>query len=280
MPSGNWRCPSASLRRIWTGMPSELSMGDLRKLELARTLATGAEILLLDEVFAGPHGWRNRTDHRASASAARGGHDLRHRLARSEGAGAAGRSGRRHGARRTAIAEGTFADVIAHEEVRASYSGRCRVRRASGDRRPFGLLRARAGTARRVAVRRRGRDRRRHRCTNGAGKSTLLDSIMGMTRTTGTIRLVDTARNWVGHSTGRGIVRAGIGYAPERANLFPYMSVRDNLLVGAYTARDDIEPEPGPCPRPVSAPSQGAQPARKPRPNRVESVRWSRSAGR
>ena len=33
--------------------PSELSMGDLRKLELARTLATKPSIMLLDEVFAG-----------------------------------------------------------------------------------------------------------------------------------------------------------------------------------------------------------------------------------
>ena len=33
--------------------PGQLSMGDLRKLELARTLATGPEALLLDEVFAG-----------------------------------------------------------------------------------------------------------------------------------------------------------------------------------------------------------------------------------
>ena len=32
---------------------SELPMGDLRKLEFARTLATGAGVLLLDEVFAG-----------------------------------------------------------------------------------------------------------------------------------------------------------------------------------------------------------------------------------
>ena len=33
--------------------PAELSMGDLRKLEFARTLATGSRVMLLDEVFAG-----------------------------------------------------------------------------------------------------------------------------------------------------------------------------------------------------------------------------------
>ncbi len=34
-------------------LPSELAMGDLRKLELARTLAMNPKVLLLDEVFAG-----------------------------------------------------------------------------------------------------------------------------------------------------------------------------------------------------------------------------------
>lgn len=33
--------------------PAELSMGDLRKLEMARTMATDPKIMLLDEVFAG-----------------------------------------------------------------------------------------------------------------------------------------------------------------------------------------------------------------------------------
>lgn len=73
--------------------------------------------------------------------------------------------------------------------------------------------------------------------TNGAGKSTLMDSIMGMVRNTGDIRLEGASL------VGRGsadIVRMGVGYAPERAHLFPYMTVEDNLLVGGYTARDDI----------------------------------------
>lgn len=73
---------------------------------------------------------------------------------------------------------------------------------------------------------------------NGAGKSTLLDSIMGLTKITGTIKLdgADLAGR-----TSAAIVKAGVGYAPERFNLFPYMSVRDNLMVGAYTARADIK---------------------------------------
>ena len=37
------------------------------------------------------------------------------------------------------------------------------------------------------------------------------------------------------------IVEKGIGYAPERGNLFPFMGVRENLLVGGYRSRDRIE---------------------------------------
>lgn len=73
---------------------------------------------------------------------------------------------------------------------------------------------------------------------NGAGKSTLLDCIMGLVKTTGTIRL--NGEDVTGLKSAE-MVKRGIGYAPERFNLFPHMTVRDNLLVGAYTARDDIE---------------------------------------
>ena len=73
---------------------------------------------------------------------------------------------------------------------------------------------------------------------NGAGKSTLLDSVMGLVRTTGSIRL--EGEELTGLKPAH-IVRRGLGYAPERFNLFPYMTVRDNLLVGAHTSRDDVE---------------------------------------
>ena len=33
------------------------------------------------------------------------------------------------------------------------------------------------------------------------------------------------------------IVRQGIAYAPEARNLFSYMSVKDNLLIGSYRAK-------------------------------------------
>lgn len=72
---------------------------------------------------------------------------------------------------------------------------------------------------------------------NGAGKSTLLDSIMGLTSTVGGIQF--DGKDLAGVTSAR-IVAQGIGYAPERGNLFPFMGVRENLLVGAYRSRDRI----------------------------------------
>ena len=73
---------------------------------------------------------------------------------------------------------------------------------------------------------------------NGAGKSTLLDSIMGLVSCTGTIRLNGSD---VSGKSSSYMVESGLGYATERFNLFPYMTVRDNLMVGAHTARADVD---------------------------------------
>lgn len=73
---------------------------------------------------------------------------------------------------------------------------------------------------------------------NGAGKSTLLDSIVRLTSTTGSIIFDGVDLKTVTTSK---VVQSGVGYAPERFNLFPYMSVFDNLMVGAFTARGDIK---------------------------------------
>lgn len=73
---------------------------------------------------------------------------------------------------------------------------------------------------------------------NGAGKSTLLDSIIGLTDCYGQI-LFDG--NDLGQLTPTQIIGLGIGYAPERRNLFPFMSVKENLLVGAYRAKKELE---------------------------------------
>jgi branched-chain amino acid transport system ATP-binding protein len=73
---------------------------------------------------------------------------------------------------------------------------------------------------------------------NGAGKSTLLDSIIGLTDCYGQI-LFDG--NDLGQLSPSQIIGLGIGYAPERRNLFPFMSVKENLLVGAYRAKKELE---------------------------------------
>jgi branched-chain amino acid transport system ATP-binding protein len=70
---------------------------------------------------------------------------------------------------------------------------------------------------------------------NGAGKSTLLDSIIGLTDWNGQIVFNG---NDLKQLSAAETIRKGIGYAPEARNLFSYMAVKDNLLVGAYRAKD------------------------------------------
>ena len=92
---------------------------------------------------------------------------------------------------------------------------------------------------------------------NGAGKSTLLDSIIGLTRRRGQIQF--EGRDISRLAPAR-IVRLGIGYAPERGNLFPFMGVKENLLVGAYRKRDQIDANLAHRLRVVPAPGRAAEP--------------------
>jgi branched-chain amino acid transport system ATP-binding protein len=72
--------------------------------------------------------------------------------------------------------------------------------------------------------------------SNGAGKSTLLRTISGIVRATaGSIQFAGTD---VTALSPQSIVRLGIAHVPEGRRLFPGMTVRENLLIGAYSRAD------------------------------------------
>jgi branched-chain amino acid transport system ATP-binding protein len=72
--------------------------------------------------------------------------------------------------------------------------------------------------------------------SNGAGKSTLLNTICGIVRPwAGRVRFEGTD---IGGWPSEAIVARGITQVPEGRRLFPEMSVRENLLMGAYRRCD------------------------------------------
>ena len=74
--------------------------------------------------------------------------------------------------------------------------------------------------------------------SNGAGKSTLLNTMCGILRpTAGSVQL--DGADITGWSS-EAIVARGITQVPEGRRLFPLMSVRENLLMGAYRRRDRV----------------------------------------
>ncbi len=67
---------------------------------------------------------------------------------------------------------------------------------------------------------------------NGAGKSTLLKAIAGLLKLgRGEIRLDGKP---IGGHAPREIARLGVAYVPQEQNIFPTMSVRENLEMGGY----------------------------------------------
>ncbi|MYZ49195.1 ABC transporter ATP-binding protein [Propylenella binzhouense] len=74
---------------------------------------------------------------------------------------------------------------------------------------------------------------------NGAGKTTLLLAISGMVRARGG-SIHFEGEDITGASPDR-IVRKRLIHVPEGRRLFPTLSVRDNLLLGAYAREDGAE---------------------------------------
>jgi ABC-type branched-subunit amino acid transport system ATPase component len=72
--------------------------------------------------------------------------------------------------------------------------------------------------------------------SNGAGKSTLLSAISGLLRPLSGSVAMD-GHQIAGAPTQR-IVDLGIAHVPEGRQLFPAISVRDQLLLGAFRRRD------------------------------------------
>ena len=71
---------------------------------------------------------------------------------------------------------------------------------------------------------------------NGAGKTTTLKSIAGLlVPRSGTIAL--DGRSIVGSSPAK-VVRRGVSMVPQERELFPEMSVLDNLMLGAFTRKE------------------------------------------
>jgi len=77
--------------------------------------------------------------------------------------------------------------------------------------------------------------------SNGAGKSTLFRAVCGLLPVAaGRVRFdgADITRRPTHH-----IARAGLAYVPAERHLFPGMSVRENLMLGAYPGRPDPSAE-------------------------------------
>jgi len=75
---------------------------------------------------------------------------------------------------------------------------------------------------------------------NGAGKSTAMKAVFGLLRLShGTIRLKGAE---ITRMPPQEVVRHGVCYVPQTANIFPNLTVEENLEMGAYVREDDFRP--------------------------------------
>jgi branched-chain amino acid transport system permease protein len=229
-----------------------LPIGGLKRLEVARTLATEPSILLLDEVMAGQsHADTQRMvklirdirDSGVSVIAIE--HNMQAIMSLSDRIVVID-SGR-------VIAQGAPQDVVREEQVIEAYLGedlagrpqprdgvRAVPRPDSGrscGRDVLKVSEVNAGYGRTVILQNVSLSVGRGEVvtmigSNGAGKTTLLRAISGLVKpSSGSIEF-DGER--IDQLVPADIVRRGLIMVPEARQLFPAMTVRDNVLMGCY----------------------------------------------
>ena len=74
---------------------------------------------------------------------------------------------------------------------------------------------------------------------NGAGKSTLLKAIMGIINISGGRFYING--NEKTNTPTHEIVREGVGYVPQVENVFPSLTIEENLEIGSWTLNSNIK---------------------------------------
>lgn len=73
---------------------------------------------------------------------------------------------------------------------------------------------------------------------NGAGKSTLLKAIMGIINISGGRFYINGTEKT--NTPTHEIVREGVGYVPQVENVFPSLTIEENLEIGSWTLNSNI----------------------------------------
>ena len=73
---------------------------------------------------------------------------------------------------------------------------------------------------------------------NGAGKSTILKTVMGLIEDQPDKGTIEFMGKRIDRKDPEQIVRLGISYVPEGREIFDELTVRENLIMGAYTRHD------------------------------------------
>lgn len=258
--------------------PKSLSLAKTKKLEFARALATNPKIVLVDEVFAGISPAESaelsnliRELNANGTTIVMIDHNIRilMKLAQRIMAIEFGKK----------IAEGTPAEIVSNQRVIQSYLGlpdeksaakfekskttdvknqpggnykkqsqsgleRCSSKTGLTKNQSFlkvsdlNVFYGKARAIRDVSFEVNKFDFVGFIGANGAGKSTIVDSISNLTEWQGQIlyNQVDISK-----FNPAKIVKLGITNCPERRNIFPFMNVEENLLMGAYSTTRNIK---------------------------------------